>query len=98
MYPDAAFQARVEAAIVRLEEDRGGAVCPIRRVPIDLLSCEVARDLGVTVQFDTLRFVPDGVLASTVAAMIARFLGGPDARLPNTETRTLTGDPYGPVV
>lgn len=98
MSPDAGFQARVTAAIVRLEDDRGGAVCPLRRVPLDLIALEVARDLGVgPAGFDALRFVPDGTVTATVAALVARYLGGPDARPPNTSTLSLTGDPIGPL-
>lgn len=88
MYPDAAFQARVDAAIGVVEAAKGGAVCPLRRIPLDLIAEVVAQDLGVTSALaGTL--VPDQILRAAVLAVLGRFIRDPQAKPPNTTSLTL---------
>lgn len=56
---------RVDAAIVEIETTKGGAVHPIRSIPIDMIADVIAREVG--------NDPPDADFRASLAGVLVRF-------------------------
>jgi hypothetical protein len=86
MYPDAAFQAKVDALIREVEAYRGGTRCAIRSVPVDMIAASVAGEV--------LAMAPPAALQLAVATVLTRYEGRP-VRLDGPALVTVSPDLIG---